>query len=308
MRDHHANADSHLLREIRRAQAVVKRFGFLAASKKAASYPGRVLGARVTYIRNRHHYPSNIIFMASFAKSGSTWLANMLADLPGFSRYQPAGWTASFLDNPNHDIYPGLFEEVGRRLVVIKGHTQGTPENAARLHEEKRKYLLTVRDPRDQMISGYWYLRNHPRHPSHALAMKLDIDEFISHELDPHLAEIRRTEWLRSWIENRDLSLSLLVRYEDLLESTVATLEQILAYLKFEVDEQTVERIVTSNSFTKSSGRLPGAEDPTSFFRKGTAGEWKEIFTEAHKEQFSSQMEDLVTALGYEPTMSGSQA
>jgi hypothetical protein len=308
MRNHVADSDKHLLREFRRARAVVKRFGLLKASKKAASYPGRLLKSRITYLQSRHLYPENIIFMASFAKSGSTWLANMLADLPGFSRYQPAGWTASFLDNPNHDIYPGLFEEVGRRLVVIKGHTQGTPENAARLHQEKRKYLLTVRDPRDQMISGYWYLRNHPRHPSHALAMKLDIDEFISHELDPHLAEIRRTEWLRSWIENRDLNLSLLVRYEDLLASTIATLEQILAYFNFDVNEPTIERIVTSNSFTKSSGRPPGAEDPTSFFRRGTAGEWKEIFTADHKAQFSSQMEDLVTALGYEPTMSSSQA
>lgn len=308
MRDHHANADSHLLREIRRAQAVVKRFGFLAASKKAASYPGRVLSARVTYLRNRHHYPSNIIFMASFAKSGSTWLANMLADLPGFSRYQPAGWTASFLDNPNQDVYPGLFEEVGRRLVVIKGHTQGTPENAARLHQAGHKYLLTVRDPRDQLISGYWYLRNHPLHPSHRLAMELGIEEFISHELDPGLAEIQRTEWLRGWIENRDWNLSLLVRYEDLLTSTPVKLKQILDFLQFDVDEATIERVVADNSFTKSSGRATGVEDRTSFFRRGTAGEWKEVFTPDQREKFASQMEDLVVALGYEPTLGGFQA
>lgn len=304
MRERPHEMTSHLLREFRRAHAVIHRFGLAKATTKAANYPFRLMASRLSYLRNHRRYPSNVIFMASLAKSGSTWLANMLAGLPGFSRYQPAGWTASFLEKPNQDLYPGVFEEARNRLVVIKGHTEGTPENAAYLREQGLRYLVTVRDPRDQLISGYWYLRNHPLHPSHQLALELQIDEFITHELDSTNAEIRRADWLRRWIRNRDPSLSMMVRYEDLLSATNAELGRILAFLDFEIPDSTIEQIVAANSFVEASGRSPGTEDQHSFFRRGTAGEWKQVFSDEHKERFSSQMEDLVSALGYEPTMS----
>lgn len=241
--------------------------------------------------------------MASFAKSGSTWLANMLADLPGFVRYQPVGWTASLREHPHEDIYPGMFEEARRRLAVIKGHTHGTAHNAGQLHANNRRYLLTVRDPRDQLISDYWYIRNHPLHLSHALAMSLDLHAFISHELDPTGAGTKRTDWITGWIINRDDRLSLLVRYEDLLVNTHGELERILDFLRFQVHESTVRKIIAKNSFDRNSGRARGTEDTRSFLRRGVSGEWKETFTDDHKLLFASQMEDLVRALGYEPTI-----
>ena len=54
-------------------------------------------------------------------------------------------------------------------------------------------------------------------------------------------------------------------------------------------------------SFKKlSKGRTRGQEDPTSFFRKGIAGDWRNVFTEQDKVLFKKEAGDLLIRLGYE--------
>lgn len=289
-------------REFGRARAVVARFGGRAALGKAIAYPRRLAAARVNYWTYRRRYPTNVVFVASLAKSGSTWLAGMLAALPGFDRYQPSGWTAAMDTGASQDVYPGLFAEVRRRLAVIKGHTPGTIENVSRLQEAGVKYLITVRDPRDQIISGYWYLRNRPHHPAHRLAMTLSLDEFVSHELDPGTASVPRAAWLRKWLQNRDPDHSHIVRYEDLLQNPLEEMRRICDFLGFEVGSELLEAIVLRHSFTAISGRAPGQEDRTSFLRRGVAGEWKESFSPEQRDLARRHVDDVAVALGYEPT------
>lgn len=290
--------------EVQRARAVLSRYGILQASAKGLKYLGLKAAGRSKYWMYRNRYPTSLVFIASLAKSGSTWLANMIADLPGFQQYQPAAWTTSLMTIPNQDIYPGLFHEVERRLAVVKGHTPGTLANAALLRNSGHRYLLTVRDPRDQIISGYWYLRNHPRHRAHAAAMELTLEEFITRELDPQYAQIDRSGWLRAWLTNRDPDRSLLVRYEDLLDNADSELMRIFGFFGFEVEPPRIARIVENHTFTRRSGRSRGEEDTGNFLRRGIAGEWRSVFTDQHRTRVEAVMEDLIEELGYQPTFS----
>jgi hypothetical protein len=293
----------HLLaRELDRAQAVYRRYGGTVAVRKAVGYPREHLAARLDYLRYRNRYPSNLIFVASLAKSGSTWFADLLAGLPGFHKYQPAEWTASLIDKPHHDFYPALAAETRHRLAVVKGHTLGSPANADALKRSGIPYFITVRDPRDQIISGYWYLRNRPLHPVHQMAMDLSLADFVTLELDPATAAVPRLAWLRSWIANRDPSKSLIVRYEDLLRNTAVQLQSCFDFLGIEVAPSLVGFIVEENSFQAKAGRSPGTEDTGSFRRKGVAGEWRDVFTEEQKEKCAIFFEGVISALGYEPT------
>jgi len=62
-----------------------------------------------------------------------------------------------------------------------------------------------------------------------------------------------------------------------------------------------VRRCVSSASFEKlSRGRSRGQEDPTSFFRKGVAGEWRNVFTEEDGKIFEEEAGELLVRLGYE--------
>jgi hypothetical protein len=65
--------------------------------------------------------------------------------------------------------------------------------------------------------------------------------------------------------------------------------------------ENIIGSIVRQNSFeTLTGGRKEGEENSSSFFRKGTSGDWKNHFTSEIKEQFKSIVGDQLISLGYE--------
>src|ERR687890_791830 len=91
------------------------------------------------------------------------------------------------------------------------------------------------------------------------------------------------------------------VRYEDLLERPEAEMARLLGFLGAEAGERTVRHCVDSASFEKlSKGRRRDEEDATSFFRKGVAGDWKNVFTARDKQVFKEQAGGLLVRLGYE--------
>lgn len=91
------------------------------------------------------------------------------------------------------------------------------------------------------------------------------------------------------------------VRYEDLLENTEKEIGRLLEFLGADAREKNVRRCVEAASFEKlSGGRKPGEEDANSFFRKGIAGDWKNVFTGRDKEVFKEAAGDLLVKFGYE--------
>lgn len=59
--------------------------------------------------------------------------------------------------------------------------------------------------------------------------------------------------------------------------------------------------IVYENDFSRlSAGRRPGEEDPRHHYRKGISGDWKNHFTNQHKQFFRHHYNSLLVKLGYE--------
>jgi hypothetical protein len=91
------------------------------------------------------------------------------------------------------------------------------------------------------------------------------------------------------------------VRYEDLLERPNEEVKRLLGFLGVDTDERLVEHCVSSASFEKlSRGRERGQEDPSSFYRKGVAGDWRTHFTEEDRRVFKEEAGELLIRLGYE--------
>ena len=90
------------------------------------------------------------------------------------------------------------------------------------------------------------------------------------------------------------------VRYEHLLERPEKELRRLTEFLGVDSGEETTRRCVNAASFEKlSRGRKRGEEDPSSFFRKGVAGDWKNVFTRLDVEVFHEAAGDLLVKLGY---------
>jgi hypothetical protein len=91
------------------------------------------------------------------------------------------------------------------------------------------------------------------------------------------------------------------VRYEDLLERPHEEVRRLLGFLGVDTDRTLVDGCVSAASFEKlSRGRERGQEDPSSFYRKGIAGDWKNHFTEEDRRIFKEEAGELLIRLGYE--------
>lgn len=91
------------------------------------------------------------------------------------------------------------------------------------------------------------------------------------------------------------------VRYEDLLKDPEVEVGRLLRFLGTDAGEETTRRCVESASFESwTKGRERGQEDPTSFLRKGVAGDWKNVFTEEDRRVFEEAAGRLLADLGYE--------
>ena len=252
-------------------------------------------------------YPQNIIFITGLAKSGTSWIANIFSSLDGFDRFIPLGWRTFGPLRPEriydmYDLYPNIFNEFRHRLAVIKGHTWARPNNINMLKASGLKYLIPVRDPRDKIISQYWYIRNRPNHWDHTLACSKSLNEYITYKLNSGEYENQSIEWLRMWMKYRDNEKSIIIRYEDVLDNTNVQIRNALGFLEIECCDNDIRRIIEKNSVGRYSGRNRADGNSESVYRRGIYGEWKEVFDDQQKEMFRQIGEDTIEALGYEQT------
>jgi hypothetical protein len=196
-------------------------------------------------------YPNKTIFIAGLPKSGTTWLANMFASVPGYRRGNP-----SHVSQKDYNLRQDTFREFDRRLGVVRMHTPPSPENISILKQEGIRYCVLYRDLRDVAISWFYYVKNETDHILHNAVKDMSLNEGIEYFAQNRLSGY--ASWIRGWRENRDK----------------------------------LNRIQT--------GRHRGEEDITSFLRKGIEGDWKNHFSEAHKQKFKEIAGDLLIELGYE--------
>ena len=212
--------------------------------------------------------------------------------------------------------------ETNKKLVGDKSPLLGADfiEEVARIYPEAR-VIHIIRDGRDQAVSMLHHVWN--RSTDQGGVQTLKPGEFEKREIyrkDPQkllqtgegiFTEERLRAAAGSWnsrvgktAEDGPVLLGpnyTEVRYEDLLERPNEEVERLLGFLGADTSEKAVRQAVGSASFEKlSKGRERGQEDPSSFYRKGVAGDWKNYFTGRDKEIYKEEAGGLLIRLGYE--------
>ena len=192
----------------------------------------------------------------------------------------------------------GELAKTGKRLVGDKSPllTPETVEEISAVYPEAR-LIHIIRDGRDGAVSAAHHARNFGRargakgddglfEPAQIRKLAADWSTRVGRTVEdgPRLFGDRYAE----------------VRYEDLLAHPEAEMARLLRFLGAAADENSVGRCVGAASFERlSKGRARGEEDPSSFFRKGVAGDWREAFTERDRRVFQVEAGDLLKKLGY---------
>lgn len=210
----------------------------------------------------------------------------------------------------------GELSKTGKRMVGDKSPllTPDTIKEISGVYPEAR-VIHIIRDGRDAAVSAVHHSWNFGKRHSVRISAKRE----AYHENAGGLREARESlfagsslrrmaaEWdarVGRTIEDGPALLGdnyTEVRYEDLLEKPEEEMARLLGFLGAEKGVMTVRRCVNAASFEKlSKGRRRDEEDATSFFRKGVAGDWKNVFTARDRRVFKKEAGGLLVRLGYE--------
>jgi hypothetical protein len=90
------------------------------------------------------------------------------------------------------------------------------------------------------------------------------------------------------------------LRYEDLLGDPSPNLRRVFELLDVRSEDSIIERCIRAGRFDRATSRQPGQEDASSFFRKGVAGDWRNVFTEGDREVYNEFAGQRLIELDYE--------
>lgn len=334
------------------------------------------LWAELTEARSARRFPSfqetstPVFFIVGNARSGTTWLANMLnahheilcmgegrfferdfaqaVEDERVSPIQPtslygalsvseplATWISRSVWTMGEDVDQHLdnltrlainyflterLSKTGKRIVGDKTPFRSAEvvSEISRIYPEAR-VIHAIRDGRDVAVSVIHHLWRHSKSEGGIFDLGPEVlkkrDAYREGLLVPLDESLFTEEMLAgfaaSWSNEVGKAVedgpALLgdnyteVRYEDLLGKLRDELDRLLGFLGADSCEETVRRCIKASSFEKKSGgRRTGEEEPSSFYRKGVAGDWKNVFTERDKQIFKEFAGDLLISLGYE--------
>ena len=282
----------------------------------------------------------NIIWIASYPKSGNTWirvfLHNLLRELSGDTQgvqdinhlYQHSlreNWVTFF----EHTIGAGAAEateveiararpEVHRWLAnekkgpfFVKTHLRFCHDHQYPTInlEATLAAIHVVRNPLDVAIS----FAHHSAQPIEAAIQQMATPDL---RWRPHVQRVY--EILGSWSQNVASWLSLtsrpvyLMRYEDMLANPEQSFAALVRFLRLTPTEEQLKRAVAKSSFAElrdqeaARGFIERPDSSQQFFRAGRAGQWHGVLSGGQIEEISRTHAPMMQRCGYlEPDCGG---
>jgi aryl sulfotransferase len=282
--------------------------------------------------------PGGFVWLASYPKSGNTWLRLALESLSGGGqavdftgtvarRFSPlAGGLSEMtmeLDVEVSELPSALQDELlpdSLRLVAARPGRPDllfrkvhdcwgrTPSGRLRLPPEiTHAAIHIVRDPRDIA-------------PSWAHHANLSIDAAIDFMAKPDATMGRSargpnlavpqplTSWsahTQSWLEATPTPL--LIRYEDMVANPAQALENIARHCGQQVEAAMIAGAVAATRFDllrareAETGFRGGQTEGRRFFRRGMVGGWRDSLTPTQVARIVATHGDMMRRLGYDP-------
>lgn len=275
------------------------------------------------------------VWLASYPKSGNTWVRAMVAALDhGYadlnnnlrsSGIASARWplerltglVSSELRNDEVCLLRPLVDaELDRqtpeaeRVWHRKIHDAlFTPDGAPIVSPDAtRAAIYIVRDPRDVAVS----YSNHLGSDTAAIVRKMaepsarmaGYDRHVTTQFTQHLGTW--SSHVESWLDH-ELFPVVLVRYEDILADPSAQMARIAHTLGREATREQLEAAVAATTFDKLKSQemeggfqeAPSRNPDRAFFRRGIAGAWRDELSPELAARIESDHRHVMTRLGY---------
>ncbi len=276
-------------------------------ARRPGSIPGLVAGLGhnlandLRALTGAYSYPHKVIFIAGLPKSGTTWVQNQLARVPGYNirrLHDPEGALG------RGDIGEGLFRALpAGRYSVVKTHVRYTQENFDLIRRHVPKFVVMIRDLRDMCVSRYYHVRKEPGHRHHTLYNAESQGEGMAHCID--VVGEYFVPWVADWVHAAEAHPEAirLLRYEELHAAPGPAFAGLLEFFGIQAPPELLAGMGESRM---KEGKDLGAQLQSNTWllrsteRKGEIGGWKQAFGDAHVAQFKKIGGALLVELGYE--------
>ena len=261
----------------------------------------------INYLRFRNNYNYHTVFIAAGCRTASTWLAEILSYLlTGFKFYHPKSFP-EVESGYDYNVNQRLLTEVTNKLYVIRGHTPPSDSNINAMSKNFQKYICTIRDPRDTIVSIKIHLEKFLEKSSFRdYGLKRDLpwetikmieynsvndQEKINLIIDKILPGI--TNMSEGWINHAEKNNNcLLVRYEDLTSNPLDEVNKIIQHYDFNVASHSIKNVIEILD--------PRKEDPIfTYFSKGKIGIWKDYLTNIQEQYINTKCTNYMSKMGY---------
>ncbi|XP_062114758.1 cytosolic sulfotransferase 15-like [Humulus lupulus] len=284
-------------------------------------FPSNII-PNITSFQNQFKPKDQDIILASFPKSGTTWLISLLFSI--LNRNQQYEQHPLLTANP-HLLVPSLefsiysnpkFHDLSSmpspRLVSTHMPYASLSDHSTNHCSSKPRIVYVCRNPLDVIVSFWHYANGHPVRHSHELTIGDFVDMFCSGEINfgPYWDHV--LGYWKASLEKPEKVLFL--KYEDLKEDSVGQAKRVAEFvgLRFSREEESdgvVEQVLEMCSFSKlkdldvnKHGQFKPNFDNKLFFRKGQVGDWVNHLTpsmadrvnEIIKEKFSGSGLSLI--------------
>ena len=274
----------------------------------------------------------SIIWLASYPKSGNTWMRIFLANyLMNTKEPMPINQVHRFgmgdaiaktyqmvaggpidLNDPN--VIIPLRQKVLRGIVAnnadvnfVKSHyIRRTVAGFDFIPEEyTRSSVYIIRNPLDMVLS---YARHHGQTLEEAVYAISHTDN-ASHGFGESVATFMGSwsQHVNSWTARAPWP-QLTVRYEDLLEDPEIHFSKVIEHIGIPIEEERLKRAIKHASFKevkrqeKKHGFVEKSVSADSFFTKGQSGVWKDELPAELAEQIIKDHRATMKRYGYLPT------
>jgi uncharacterized membrane protein YkvA (DUF1232 family) len=219
------------------------------------------------------------LYLVAFPKSGLTWLSFLMSSIHLKMSNENAEVTFFNIHNFIPDIHDSSFlahaplSFPGFR--VIKSHAEFNPFY--------KRIVYLIRDPRDVMVSYYFYKGSQGSHNQ-------SISEFIRDRKHGINKWVKHVE---SWLEKSDSSLrAYYIKYEELKSKPVETLNSLYKMMGFSVPAKVINEAVVECSFEKMKENEKFFRSKNPIYEKSFRGEFVRKGTQKNYLEMLSQ-EDI---------------
>ncbi len=235
----------------------------------------------------------------SYPKCGSHFLSDIVQHITGLSFHWPETTKLS----------PDILQRIPERSFLT-GHFASEAACFDPLRKSGYRVIVNYRDPRDQLISFYYFYTEIERKGDNEwgqLLRRFDKEQAINVLITTFLAggiatPFRLASWINGWLEFARRGIPVLfMSFENLVYNKHDSISCIADFLGFDLSDKMIKEIILATSFNKSSRTISSkGKSDTDIKRKGIVGDWRNHFTQSNRDTFNSVAGEFLVQLGYE--------